>query len=197
MRQCQGNTATGRRCRRQVEPGTRYCHQHAPLLDLKRVAAIATGALAGSRIVPGPVGAIGGAIVGAVADHLNLTAGVKKKVFLSFDYDNDRGLKHFMVGQSRLDRSPFEIVDTSLQEAAPEPEWVRHAERAIRQSDLVMIMLGTQTYRAPGVLTELRIARRLGVPTVQVRPTGGLGRAVDGGGRVYVWSWDNLERILG
>jgi hypothetical protein len=197
MRQCQGTTATGRRCRRQVEPGTRYCHQHAPLVDLKRVAAMAKGAFAGQRIVPGPVGLIGGAIFGAVTDHYSLTAGVKKKVFLSFDFDNDRGLKHFMVGQSRLDKSPFEIIDTSLKEAAPEAEWVGHAERAIGRSDLVMIMLGKQTYRARGVLTELGIATRLGVRTVQIRPTGTVARPVAGGGRVYTWNWDNLERILG
>ena len=42
----------------------------------------------------------------------------KKRVFVSFDFDNDKPLKEFIVGQSRLSDSPFEIVDLSLKEAA-------------------------------------------------------------------------------
>lgn len=46
----------------------------------------------------------------------------KKKVFISFDFDNDKTLKEFIVGQARNPDSPFEIVETSLKEA--EPWWV-------------------------------------------------------------------------
>ena len=46
----------------------------------------------------------------------------KKAVFVSFDFDNDRVLKDFIVGQSRLDDSPFEVIDHSLKEAAPESD---------------------------------------------------------------------------
>ena len=47
----------------------------------------------------------------------------KKRVFISFDFDNDKKLKEFIVGQSRLPDSPFEIIDTSLKEAAPMKTW--------------------------------------------------------------------------
>lgn len=40
----------------------------------------------------------------------------KKRVFISFDFDNDKALKEFMLGQSKLADSPFEIIDTSLKE---------------------------------------------------------------------------------
>jgi hypothetical protein len=33
----------------------------------------------------------------------------KKRVFVSFDFDNDKVLKDFIVGQSRLPDSPFEV----------------------------------------------------------------------------------------
>ena len=46
----------------------------------------------------------------------------KNKVFISFDFDNDRALKEFMVGQARNADSPFEISDHSLKEAAPEKD---------------------------------------------------------------------------
>ncbi len=31
----------------------------------------------------------------------------KKRVFVSFDFDNDRTLKDFIIGQARLPDSPF------------------------------------------------------------------------------------------
>ena len=36
---------------------------------------------------------------------------IKKRVFISFDFDNDKRLKDFIVGQSRLPDSPFQIID--------------------------------------------------------------------------------------
>ena len=38
----------------------------------------------------------------------------EKPVFVSFDFDNDRALKDFIIGQSKLADSPFEVVDNSL-----------------------------------------------------------------------------------
>ena len=43
----------------------------------------------------------------------------KTRVFCSFDFDNDKGLKDALIIQSKLDDSPFEIADWSLKEAAP------------------------------------------------------------------------------
>jgi hypothetical protein len=43
----------------------------------------------------------------------------KKKVFVSFDYDNDKPLKEFIIGQAKLADSPFEVIDFSLKEAGP------------------------------------------------------------------------------
>ncbi|HPL67083.1 MAG TPA: hypothetical protein PLG94_11170 [Smithellaceae bacterium] len=47
----------------------------------------------------------------------------KKKVFVSYDFDNDKVLKDFIIGQARLADSPFEVIDTSLKEAAPMKTW--------------------------------------------------------------------------
>lgn len=43
----------------------------------------------------------------------------KKRVFVSFDFDRDRALKEFIVGQARNGNIDVEIIDTSLKEAAP------------------------------------------------------------------------------
>ena len=46
-----------------------------------------------------------------------------KKVFVSFDFDNDKALKEFIIGQSKLPDSPFEVADWSMKEAAPQRSW--------------------------------------------------------------------------
>ena len=86
----------------------------------------------------------------------------KKRAFVSFDFDNDRILKEFLIGQSKFEGSPFEITDHSLKEAAPHYNWVIKATNAIRRSEIVIVIAGTKTHRAPGVLKEIAIARREG-----------------------------------
>ena len=90
----------------------------------------------------------------------------KKRVFISFD--NDKRLKDFVVGQSRLPDSPFEIIDTSLKKAAPMKTWEDKARYAIKHSDIVLVMVGPQTYRAQGVLKEVGMARQEMKPIVPV-----------------------------
>jgi len=48
----------------------------------------------------------------------------KPRVFVSFDFDNDKILKDFIIGQSKLSDSPFEISDWSMKEAAAQANWV-------------------------------------------------------------------------
>ena len=66
----------------------------------------------------------------------------KKRVFVSFDFDNDKVLKDFIIGQSRLPDSPFEVIDHSLKEAAPQRDWEQKARSAIKRSEIVLVMVG-------------------------------------------------------
>lgn len=121
----------------------------------------------------------------------------KKRVFVSYDYDNDKVLKDFIIGQSKLDDSPFEIIDCSLKEAAPEKEWEEKAKKAISMADVVLIMVGSKTHKAPGVLKEVKFARELNVFIFQVIGyKDGDYTAVPDGGRLYKWNWDNLKQLL-
>lgn len=121
----------------------------------------------------------------------------KKRVFVSYDFDNDKVLKDFMIGQSKLEDSPFEIIDCSLKEAAPERQWEEKARRAIAGADAVIVMVGPYTYRAPGVLKEVKMAKELNVFTFQVIGyKDGNYTAVPDGGSLYRWSWDNLKKLL-
>ena len=121
----------------------------------------------------------------------------KKKVFVSFDFDNDRVLKDFIIGQARLADSPFEVIDHSLKEAAPEPDWPKKARAAIKRSELVLVVVGPKTHKAQGVLKEVAMAREEGIPIVQIIGyKDGNYAPVPNAGRLYSWNWDNLKRLL-
>src|SRR5437773_12289979 len=92
----------------------------------------------------------------------------KTKVFVSFDFDNDKILKDFIIGQAKLPDSPFEISDHSLKEAAPERDWEAKARSAITRADKFTVMLGPNTRNAPGVKKEVAIAKELGKTRFQI-----------------------------
>ena len=121
----------------------------------------------------------------------------KKRAFISFDFDRDKILKDFVIGQAKLRDSPFDAADWSMKEAAPQSKWEAEAEARIKRSDVVIVMVGSQTYRAPGVLKEVAMARDNEIKIVQIigyRDTSP--KAVANAGRLYKWNWANLENIL-
>jgi len=121
----------------------------------------------------------------------------KKRVFVSFDFDNDKVLKDFIVGQAKNPDAPFEVSDWSMKEAAPASNWEIEARARIKRSDFVIVVLGPKTYKAPGVLKEVRIAREERVRIFQIIGyKDGNYTPVDNAGQVYSWNWDNLKRLL-
>jgi hypothetical protein len=122
----------------------------------------------------------------------------KKRVFVSFDYDNDKSLRDFIIGQAKNADSPFEVADHSLKEAAPERDWLKKARNAISRSEVFIVMLGANTKKAPGVLKEVSIAKELGKTRFQIigYKNGTEGWRVPDAGRVYRWNWQNLKKLL-
>lgn len=122
----------------------------------------------------------------------------KKRVFVSYDFDNDKKLKDFIIGQAKLDDSPFEVADHSLKEAAPEKDWLTKAKAAISRSEVFIVMLGSKTRKAPGVLKEIKIAKDLEKERFQIigYKGGSEDWAVPDGGRTYRWNWENLKKLL-
>jgi hypothetical protein len=179
--------------------GGRFCRLHREQFDAKKVAWIGGGAILGNLIVPGLGGLAAGAITGWAVDRFVTKEGsmAKTRVFVSFDFDNDKILKEFIIGQAKNADSPFEVVDGSLKEAKPEKTWEEHARAAIKSADIVLVMVGEKTYKASGVLKEVRMAREEGIKIVQIigRKDGNYTPVPDAG-RLYAWSWDNLKKLL-
>lgn len=121
----------------------------------------------------------------------------KTRVFVSFDFDHDQKLKTFMLAQAKNADSPFEIENWSLNEPAPTATWKTRARQRIGRADVVLVMVGPRTHKAPGVLAEVKMAKDLLVPVRQVigyrntNPT-----AVPGAGRLYRWSWPTIKNLL-
>lgn len=120
----------------------------------------------------------------------------KKKVFVSFDYDNDLALKNLLVGQAKNEDSPFEISDWSLKEAAPEKDWEKKALAKIKRSDMVIVVVGSLTHTACGVKKEVNMANNNNIKVIQIRQQGATYKRVDGAGVLYEWTWKNLKKLL-
>ena len=118
-------------------------------------------------------------------------------MFVSFDYDFDNDLKNALLGQARMDDSPFEIADWSIKEASP--SWRREARDRIRRAQQVIVICGEQTHRAKGVGIEVGIAKAEGRPyfllagrsdkTCRKPP----GAESD---KMYRWTWEHLKTLI-
>lgn len=197
--QCKAITKRGYRCRNFTPKTKEYCSIHKEYISGSTIISGTLGGFIGNLVAPGIGGIVGGAVTGIFAKNVcQEYIAMKKKVFVSFDYDNDKRLKDFIVGQANLSDSPFEISDWSMKEAAPEKSWEEKAEARIKRSDIVIVMVGPRTYRAPGVLKEVQMARNNNKPIVQIIGyKDGNYTPVPGAGRLYSWSWDNLKKLIG
>lgn len=152
----------------------------------------------GNVVAPGVGGAVLGGAAGKLARSLIREAQpTRRKVFVSFDFDNDQSLRHLILGQLKNPKLQIDIIDHSLKEAAPEKDWQDKARRAIAKADLVLVLVGKHTHRARGVLKEVAMARDLNVKVVQM-----IGYAnrkytpVPNAGTLYAWSVRNLRTLL-
>ena len=93
------------------------------------------------------------------------------KIFVSFDFDKDGDLKNNFFEQAK-DNLPHRVRNSSLNEAYPDGEWREKARSAIRECDLIIVLVGQDTHSSFGVKTEVDIARRLKKPVFQVIPQG-------------------------
>jgi len=82
----------------------------------------------------------------------------KKRVFISFDYDHDSDLKTLLIGQSKLDDSPFEIADWSVKEELS-GDWKEKVREKIRKVSVVAVICGEYTDTATGVNAEVKITQ--------------------------------------
>jgi hypothetical protein len=125
-----------------------------------------------------------------------LGASSKKRVYICSDLIHDKKLLDFVVLQSKKMDSPFYVVDYSKPWQPPEKEWRENLKRTISLAELVFIMVGKKTFKAPNVLEEVDIAYNLGKPILQFcdpNATFAECKPLPKGGKLYQWEWENLK----
>lgn len=124
----------------------------------------------------------------------------KKRVFISFDYDNDDGAKIMLAGQAKHEDSPFDFKDASLKEPLS-GDWKAKVRRRMDNIDVVVVLCGESTHTAKGVAAELEIAQEKEKEYFLLsaysdkkctKPT----TALDDD-KVYRWTWENLKTLIG
>lgn len=115
-------------------------------------------------------------------------------IFASFEFDRDSELKNNFYRQAKTE-CPHRVRNFSLHEAYPTDEWKEKARAAIRECDLVIILIGQDTYNAPGVATEVSIARSLGRPIFQVKPQHRPYTGLEGV-EIIPWRWQRINRKI-
>ena len=115
-------------------------------------------------------------------------------IFASFEFDKDQDLRGNFYRQAK-NLSPHRIRNCSLREAYPTNKWKGKARAAIEQCDLVIILIGPDTHNAPGVDTEVGIARSLGKPIFQVKPQRRSYNGVEGV-ELIPWRWQRINEKI-
>lgn len=116
-------------------------------------------------------------------------------IFASFEFDKDNELKNNFFRQAE-DNSEHQVRNCSLREAYPTDAWKGKARNAIRECDVVVILIGQDTHNASGVRTEVEIARGLGKPIIQIQPKKRPHTGVSGIETTVRWYWKRINREL-
>lgn len=116
-------------------------------------------------------------------------------IFASFEFDKDNELKNNFFRQAK-DNSSHQVRNCSLKEAYPTEAWKEKARNAIRECDVVVILIGQDTHNAPGVRTEVEIARSLDKPIIQIQPKKRPHTGVSGIETTVRWYWKRINREL-
>ena len=127
-------------------------------------------------------------------------AATKKRVFTSFDFDHDADLRTMLVGQSKLDDSPFEIADWSLKEPLT-GDWKEKIRTRIRCVEVVCVICGEHTDSATGVSAELTIAKEEKKEYFILNGRSGKTckkpKSATDSDKLYNWTWPNLKTLIG
>ena len=124
---------------------------------------------------------------------------IKKRAFISFDFDHDAGTKVMLAGQAKLPDSPFDFTDASVQEHLI-GDWRDKVRRRMDNIDVVIVLCGEHTHTATGVAAELAIDQEKNKPYFLLaayadknctKPTSA--QSVD---KVYNWTWENLKVLI-
>lgn len=121
----------------------------------------------------------------------------KIRTFISFAAE-DRTYRDLLVGQAKNPDSPIEFSDWSVKEPFDE-KWKTQCRERIRKTQLLIMLIGKQTYKAEGACWEVATAIEESIPVFGIHinkndkgqiPTQLVGRPV------IEWTWDGIASMV-
>ena len=119
-------------------------------------------------------------------------------IFVSFEFDKDNSLKNSFCAQAS-NQTHHRVRNCSLHKAYDDQAWKKKALQAIRECDVVFVLVGQDTHNAPGVLVETDMARSLHRPIIQVLSQRARRNKYKGVPHLedrIPWRWDAINRRL-
>ena len=118
-----------------------------------------------------------------------------RPIFLSFEFMRDAGRRDKFLDQAKVN-CDFAIIDNSLPSAQHDERWRREAKARIEASAVVIVLLGPDTFNAPGVKDELSLAGEVHCPVVQLMPQHRNYGLVAKNGAICKYKWKAINRML-
>ena len=123
-----------------------------------------------------------------------------KRVFISFDYGNDKDIKGCLANQCKeLNYCPFDIVDLSLTDPIEE-KWKVEVRQRIRSCDCVIFLCGEHSDQSNGMAAEFSITREEKKPYFLLKgrrkKTVSKPRNSVSEDKIYPWKWKTLKKLL-
>ena len=118
-----------------------------------------------------------------------------RSVFLAFEFQKDASRRGAFIGQAKK-QCEFTLIDKSLPDAEHGNKWRQEVKRRMQASDVVIVLLGSDTQNAPGVKDELSLAGEVGCPVVQLMPQDCNYGLVAKNGTVCEYKWTSIDQML-
>ena len=88
----------------------------------------------------------------------------KKKLFISFDYDNDKKYRNLLIAWDKNDHFDFEFYDESVSVAvdSEDANYIRSViKKKIEAADALLCIVGEETHKSRWCAWEIQTAKNL------------------------------------
>lgn len=122
------------------------------------------------------------------------------RVFISFDFDNNSGERIYFSGQAKNSRTPFNIEDWSSKSVLPEKVWEQQLKIKINKCHILVVLVGSKTSSATGVVKEISFAKEQNLPVFGVYVGGANSTTALPSGlqrnRTISWNWEGIAKAI-
>lgn len=118
-------------------------------------------------------------------------------VYVSFDVKNDYILKDFITKMSRLYDSPFEVSYFTPEKFISLFICSYIIRSEIIKSNVLLILLGPDTYKSKIVQLEVKIANEENIKIIQMNGYRSISHLTIKGTNIsFEWDWDLLKQLM-